>query len=100
CCRSQGDGPLAALAPVARDLRAARRRRDLRLPRNPGLAAVARGRACRVGVLLGACCPREVVGKRTFDVTVLVRALAVARRYGDVEALASTDVELAAGETV
>jgi len=33
-------------------------------------------------------------------VTVLVRALAVARRYGDVEALAPTDVELVAGETV
>ena len=32
--------------------------------------------------------------------TVLVRALAVARRYGDVEALAPTDVELGAGETV
>jgi ABC-2 type transport system ATP-binding protein len=31
---------------------------------------------------------------------VLVRALAVARRYGEVEALAPTDVELAAGETV
>jgi ABC-2 type transport system ATP-binding protein len=30
----------------------------------------------------------------------LVRALRVARRYGDVEALAPTDVELAAGETV
>jgi ABC-type multidrug transport system ATPase subunit len=33
-------------------------------------------------------------------VTVLVRALAVARRYGDLEALAPTDVELVAGETV
>jgi ABC-2 type transport system ATP-binding protein len=33
-------------------------------------------------------------------VTVLVRALAVARRYGEVEALAATDVELVAGETV
>jgi ABC-2 type transport system ATP-binding protein len=33
-------------------------------------------------------------------VTVLVRALAVARSYGDVEALAPTDVELVAGETV
>jgi ABC-2 type transport system ATP-binding protein len=33
-------------------------------------------------------------------VTVLVRALNVARRYGDVEALAPTDVELVAGETV
>jgi ABC-2 type transport system ATP-binding protein len=33
-------------------------------------------------------------------VRVLVRALAVARRYGDVEALAPTDVELVAGETV
>jgi ABC-2 type transport system ATP-binding protein len=33
-------------------------------------------------------------------VTVLVRARAVARRYGDVEALAPTDVELSAGETV
>jgi ABC-2 type transport system ATP-binding protein len=33
-------------------------------------------------------------------VTVLIRALAVARRYGDVEALAPTDVELVAGETV
>ena len=32
--------------------------------------------------------------------TVLVRALAVGRRYGDVEALAPTDVELVAGETV
>ncbi len=31
---------------------------------------------------------------------VLIRAVAVARRYGDVEALAPTDVELAAGETV
>jgi ABC-2 type transport system ATP-binding protein len=31
---------------------------------------------------------------------VLVRALAVARRYGEVEALAPTDVELVAGETV
>ena len=31
---------------------------------------------------------------------VLVRSLAVARRYGDVEALAPTDVELLAGETV
>jgi ABC-2 type transport system ATP-binding protein len=31
---------------------------------------------------------------------VLVRAVGVARRYGDVEALAPTDVELAAGETV
>jgi ABC-type multidrug transport system ATPase subunit len=30
----------------------------------------------------------------------LVQALAVARRYGDVEALAPTDVELAPGETV
>ena len=30
----------------------------------------------------------------------LVRAIAVARRYGDVEALAPTDVELSAGETV
>jgi ABC-type multidrug transport system ATPase subunit len=33
-------------------------------------------------------------------VTVLVRALAVGRRYGDVEALAPTDVELVSGETV
>jgi len=33
-------------------------------------------------------------------VTVLVRALAVARSYGEVEALAPTDVELVAGETV
>jgi ABC-type multidrug transport system ATPase subunit len=33
-------------------------------------------------------------------VTVLVRAVAVARSYGDVEALAPTDVELVAGETV
>jgi ABC-2 type transport system ATP-binding protein len=33
-------------------------------------------------------------------VTVLVRAVAVARRYGDVEALAPTDFELAGGETV
>ena len=32
--------------------------------------------------------------------TVLVRARAVARRYGAVEALAPTDVELSAGETV
>ena len=32
--------------------------------------------------------------------TVLVRAVAVARRYGEVEALAPTDVELVAGETV
>jgi ABC-2 type transport system ATP-binding protein len=32
--------------------------------------------------------------------TALVRAAAVARRYGDVEALAPTDVELVAGETV
>jgi ABC-2 type transport system ATP-binding protein len=31
---------------------------------------------------------------------VLVRAVGVARRYGDVEALAPTDVELSAGETV
>jgi ABC-type multidrug transport system ATPase subunit len=33
-------------------------------------------------------------------VTALVRALRVARRYGDVEALAPTDVELAGGEAV
>jgi ABC-type multidrug transport system ATPase subunit len=33
-------------------------------------------------------------------VTVLVRALAVARRYGDVEAFAPADVELVAGEAV
>jgi ABC-2 type transport system ATP-binding protein len=33
-------------------------------------------------------------------VTVLVSARAVARHYGDVEALAPTDVELSAGETV
>jgi ABC-2 type transport system ATP-binding protein len=33
-------------------------------------------------------------------VTVLLRALAVARRYGDIEALAPTDIELVAGETV
>jgi ABC-2 type transport system ATP-binding protein len=33
-------------------------------------------------------------------VTVLVRASGVARRYGDVEALAPTDLELSAGETV
>ena len=32
--------------------------------------------------------------------TVLVRASGVARRYGDVEALAPTDLELSAGETV
>ncbi len=32
--------------------------------------------------------------------TVLVQARAVARRYGEVEALAPTDVELSAGETV
>ena len=32
--------------------------------------------------------------------TALVRALGVARRYGDVEALAPTDVDLVAGETV
>jgi ABC-2 type transport system ATP-binding protein len=31
---------------------------------------------------------------------VLVRALGVARRYGEIEALAPTDLELAAGETV
>src|SRR6185312_14522042 len=37
---------------------------------------------------------------RAERVTVLVHALAVARRYGDVEALAPTDVELVAGETV
>jgi len=33
-------------------------------------------------------------------VTVLVRARGVARRYGSIEALAPTDLELAAGETV
>jgi ABC-2 type transport system ATP-binding protein len=33
-------------------------------------------------------------------VTVLIRGLAIARRYGDVEALAPTGVELVAGETV
>jgi ABC-type multidrug transport system ATPase subunit len=33
-------------------------------------------------------------------VTALIRAFAVARSYGDVEALAPTDVELVAGETV
>jgi ABC-type multidrug transport system ATPase subunit len=33
-------------------------------------------------------------------VTVLIRSHAVARRYGDVEALAPTDVEILAGETV
>jgi ABC-2 type transport system ATP-binding protein len=33
-------------------------------------------------------------------VTLLLRAVAVARRYGDVEALAPTDLELAPGETV
>jgi len=33
-------------------------------------------------------------------VTVLVRALRVARRYGEIEALAPTDLELEAGETV
>jgi ABC-2 type transport system ATP-binding protein len=33
-------------------------------------------------------------------VSALVRALGVARRYGDVEALAPTDVEVTAGETV
>ena len=32
--------------------------------------------------------------------TVLVHALAVARRYGDVEALSPTDLELSSGETV
>jgi ABC-type branched-subunit amino acid transport system ATPase component len=32
--------------------------------------------------------------------TVFIRALGVARRYGDLEALAPTDVELSAGETV
>jgi ABC-2 type transport system ATP-binding protein len=32
--------------------------------------------------------------------TALLRAIAIARRYGDLEALAPTDVELAAGETV
>ncbi len=32
--------------------------------------------------------------------TVFIRAVAVARRYGDLEALAPTDVELSAGETV
>ena len=32
--------------------------------------------------------------------TVLVKAVAVARRYGSVEALGPTDFELVAGETV
>ena len=60
--RAEGDGPLAAPAPAARDLRAARRWRDLRLPRDPGRATVARSFARRVGVLLGAHRVREVVG--------------------------------------
>src|SRR5207248_572042 len=98
----------------ARHLRPARRRRDLRFPGDPRRAAAARGGARRVGVLLGAprargMGPRAGPARRgrrrraargaRFVVTLL-RALGVARRYGDVEALAPTDVELAAGETV
>ena len=47
--RAEGDGPLAAPAPAARDLRAARRRRDLRLPGDPRRAAAARRRRARRG---------------------------------------------------
>src|SRR5207249_12110490 len=92
----------------------------LRLPRNPGRAAAPRSSARRVGVLRGAGhLARRVAGGRAGRrsrrargravgagrarravTTPLVRAIAVARRFGDIEALAPTDVELFPGETV
>jgi predicted PurR-regulated permease PerM len=62
--RPERDGALAAASPATRHLRPARRRGDLRFPRDPGGAAVARGGPGGMGVLrrtdracsLG-CCP-------------------------------------------
>ena len=105
---------------AARHLRTARRRRDLRLPRDPRRAAAARRGAGGVGVLrrarraralagggasggdgrrrgLGA---RAACGSRRTVTAPLVRALQVARSYGEIEALAPTDLELYGGEIV
>src|SRR5262249_35043457 len=115
--RAEGDGPLSAAASAARHLRAARGRRDLRLPRDSRCASAARRRSRRVGVLRRAARaaavargraghPRGAGGRpgrpreaRRAGVSV-IRATGVARRYGDVVALAPTDLELVAGETV
>src|SRR5262249_3075140 len=73
--------------------------------------AAARGRSRRVGVLRRARRAAALAegrragragaasGRRRPSVTLL-RAAGVARRFGDVEALAPTDVELGAGECV
>src|SRR5581483_8396127 len=102
--RSEGDEPLAAAASAARHLRAARGRGDLRLPRHPRRAAAARRRARGVGVLLrarrAAALGRDGAGDRarargrarpacgtSAALTVLLRAVRVARRFGSVAAL-------------
>ena len=64
--RAEGDGPLAAAPSAARHLRAARRRRDLRLPGDPRRAAAARRRAGGVGVLRRACRARALAGRGGF----------------------------------
>ena len=118
--RAEGDGALAAAAPAARHLRPARRRRDLRLPRasssrcrcSPPRArcgssspSASRSRAGPPDGPLAETVGLEVVADKPAQparavTQPLLRAVGVARRYGDVEALAPTDFELVAGEAV
>src|SRR5439155_2907486 len=115
--RAEGDGERTAPPPAARHLRAARRRRDLRLARGARRAAAPRRRPRDLGVLRRAGTAgvvdrrgarraggdrrgaAGVAGERS-DPLTLLRALGVARRYGTITALAPTDFELAEGESV
>ena len=77
--RAEGDGPLAAAASAARDLRPARRRRDLRLPGHPRRAAAARRRRARCGSSSPSA-SRSRAGRRTSRVADRGRARGRARR--------------------
>src|SRR2546430_1700746 len=119
---AERDGERAPAPPAARHLRAPRGRGDLRPAGRLRRAAVARGRASLLGVLLGAGGARAVAGGRPGArrgraaaagcgagaaaraarrrEAVILRARGVARRYGRDLALAPTDRVVSAGEVV
>src|SRR5207248_669493 len=115
---AERDGQRAAVASVARDLRAACRRGDLRAARGARRPAAAGSGPCDLGVLRGARRARAV-GKRrgaagrsrarTRTASArgraaltdpLLRARGVARRFGAQVALEPTDIDVRAGESL
>src|SRR5439155_3898304 len=117
-CRSERDGERAAAASVARHLRAARRRRDLRvawradraaaacrsprdvgvLPRTPRARAVGRHGGTPGRSRFGGSEASSRCGEALSD-TVL-RARQVARRFGSQVALEPTGIDVRAGEAL